>query len=55
MEKNIYVKYLTFRREKVGKIYFAGWEDVCKIYVIYFKYILHIDIFRAGSANQLDI
>ena len=24
MEKNIYVKYTTFRREKVGKIYFAG-------------------------------
>ena len=24
VEKNIYVKYTTFRREKVGKIYFAG-------------------------------
>ena len=24
MEKNIYVKYTTFRREKEGKIYFAG-------------------------------
>ena len=24
MEKNIYVKYITFRREKVGKIYFFG-------------------------------
>ena len=24
MEKNIYVKYTTFCREKVGKIYFFG-------------------------------
>ena len=24
MEKKIYVKYTTFRREKVEKIYFAG-------------------------------
>ena len=24
IEKNIYVKYTTFHREKVGKIFFAG-------------------------------
>ena len=32
METNIYVKYKTFRRKKVGIIYFTGQEDVCKIY-----------------------
>ena len=32
VRKNSYVKYTNIRREKVGKIYFAGYEDVCKLF-----------------------
>ena len=45
MEKNIYVKYTSFRREKVGKIYFAGWEDICKIYFCEYFRIYKENIF----------